>query len=74
MLLMDVLALTLFFGVRWYARHHTTAEPLPAALPAEDQPPVTADATAPRGRRLETYVERGLDDIHDWLRDRGEAA
>lgn len=70
----DVLALALFLGIRWYARHHSEPEPLPPVLPFEDLPPVTAELAPPRGRRLTHYVEGGLVEIDQWLHHRDEPA
>jgi hypothetical protein len=73
-MVLDVVALVLFFGVRWYARHRSEPDPTPPELPFEDLPPVTADAPPPRGRRLNDYVEAGFGEIDQWLHRRDEAA
>jgi hypothetical protein len=73
-MVLDVLALVLVLAVRWCAKRFSEPEPLPPELPFEDQPPVTADAEHPRGRRFDDYVEGGFGEIDQWLHHRDEAA
>ena len=72
-MVLDVLALVLFLGVRWFARRYSSPDPVPA-LPFEDLPPVTAVDDHPRGRRLVDYVEQGVEEIDLWLHHRDEVA
>jgi hypothetical protein len=73
-MVLDVLALALFLGVRWAARRYSEPDPIPPELPFEDLPPVTAVDDRPRGRKLNDYVEQGFDEIDQWLHHRDEAA
>jgi hypothetical protein len=73
-MVLDVLAIALFLGVRWVARRYSAPDPTPPQLPFEDLPPVTAPQEHPRGRRLTGYVEHGFHEIDRWLHHRDEAA
>lgn len=68
-----VAAVVLSVVVVWCAKRFSEPDPPPPALPFEDQPPVTADAEHPRGRRLDQYIEEGLNEIDQWLQHPDEA-
>ena len=74
-MVLDVLAVVLFLGVRWVARRYSAPDPTPPELPFEDLPPATApDDHHPRGRRLNGYLDQGFHEIDRWLHHRDEPA